>query len=280
MQLGVNVPNFGWWAEPANFVELADATEAAGWDGLFVWDHLVFADGVALADPWVLLTAAAATTDRIRLGPMVTPLPRRRPWEVARQTTTVDRLSGGRLVLGVGLGTPPETEFGWFGDVEDLAVRAEMLDESLDVLRGLWSGEPYAFSGRHYQLHDMTFQPVPVQQPRIPIWVAGGWPNLAPFRRAARYDGVFPLDAASDGMEPLTPAQYAEITTFINEHREDPGAPFDVVAGVSQPHLGVWLASVAEEYRAAGVTWAHAIPEMTQEPQAFLEAVIQGPPRF
>lgn len=280
MQLGVNVPNFGWWAEPANFVELADATEAAGWDGLFVWDHLVFADGVALADPWVLLTAAAATTDRIRLGPMDTPLPRRRPWEVARQTTTVDRLSGGRLVLGVGLGTPPETEFGWFGDVEDLAVRAEMLDESLDVLQGLWSGEPYAFSGRHYQLHDMTFQPVPVQQPRIPIWVAGGWPNPAPFRRAARYDGVFPLDAASDGMEPLTPAQYAEITTFINEHREDPDAPFDVVAGVSQPHLEVWLSTVAEEYRAAGVTWAQAIPEMTQEPQAFLEAVGQGPPRF
>lgn len=280
MNLGVNVPNFGWWAEPANFVELAGVAETAGWDGLFVWDHLVFVDGFALADPWVLLTAAAAATERIRLGPMVTPLPRRRPWEVARQTTTLDRLSGGRLVLGVGLGTPPETEFGWFGDVEDLAVRAEMLDESLDVIRGLWSGEPYAFSGRHYQLHEMTFRPVPVQQPRIPIWAAGTWPNPAPFRRAARCDGVFPLDDASGGMEPLTPAQFAEITAFINEHREDPGAPFDVIVGVPQPHLGVWLSSVAEEYRAAGVTWVHAIPEMRQEPQAFLEAVSQGPPRF
>lgn len=280
MHYGVNVPNFGWWAEPKNFIELAGVTEAAGWEGLFVWDHIIFADGLPLADPWVLLTAAATVTKRIRLGPMVTPLPRRRPWEVARQATTIDRLSNGRLILGVGLGFPPDTEFGWFGDVEDAAIRAEMLDESLEIVRGLWTGETFAFSGRHYALHEMTFRPVPIQQPGIPIWVAGMWPNPAPFRRAARFDGVFPISAASGGMEQLTPSEYVEITAFVDEHRPDAAAPFAVVLGVGDSQLRSEFGDVADAYRDAGVTWAQVFPEMEQEPTAFLESVAQGPPGF
>lgn len=279
MHYGVNVPNFGWWAEPANFVELAGVTEAAGWEGLFVWDHLIFSDGLPLSEPWVLLAAAATVTRRIRLGPMVTPLPRRRPWEVARQATTLDRLSNGRLILGVGLGFPPEKEFGWFGGVEDTAIRAEMLDESLEIIRGLWSGEPFAFSGRHYDLHEMTFQPVPVQQPGIPIWVAGSWPNRAPFRRAARHDGVFPLFATSGGMELPTPAQLAEITNYVGEYRGDPRAPFDVVLAVGDAEVRTASSDMAQAYHEAGATWVHVFPEMEQEPAAFLESVAQGPPR-
>ena len=277
MRYGLNVPNFGWWAEPENFVELAGVAEAAHWDGLFVWDHLIFVDGVPLADPWVLLTAAAAGTSRLRLGPMVTPLPRRRPWEVARQATTLDRLSKGRLILGVGLGFPPDTEFGWFGDVEDAAIRGEMLDESLEIIRGLWSGEPFAFSGRHYHLHEMTFRPVPVQQPRIPIWVAGMWPNRAPFRRAASYDGVFPIDAVSGGMEQLTVMQYRDIVAYVGKHRSAT-TPFDVVLGVALDQLRSGFADVAREYRDAGVTWVQAFPEIEQDPAAFLADATEGPP--
>jgi len=191
MRYAVNVPNFAEYADVRAAAALAAEAEAAGWDGFFVWDHIVFAkeQRLPVADPWILLAAVALATERLRLGPMVTPLARRRPWKVARETVTLDHLSGGRLILGVGLGTPAADEYGAFGEPTDPRVRAAMLDEALEVLTLLWSGETVSFHGEHFRLDEVAFRPTPVQRPRIPIFVAGAWPRPPPRRRAVRGDG-------------------------------------------------------------------------------------------
>jgi alkanesulfonate monooxygenase SsuD/methylene tetrahydromethanopterin reductase-like flavin-dependent oxidoreductase (luciferase family) len=209
------------------------------------------------------LMAIALRTSHMRLGPLVTPLPRRRPVKLARETVTLDHLSDGRLVLGVGIGA-----FRWewddLGEEADLAVRGEMLDEGLDVLQQIWSGRPVAHEGTHYRVHIQElpgwdqagyFQPAPVQQPRIPIWVAGMWPNKKPFRRAARWDGVVPLKAGGEFGATLTPADLAEIVRYVGAHRGDSG-PFDVVAGGHT--TGIDRSRDAETvaaYERAGATW-------------------------
>jgi alkanesulfonate monooxygenase SsuD/methylene tetrahydromethanopterin reductase-like flavin-dependent oxidoreductase (luciferase family) len=227
MRYAVNVPNFEDYGDARTVAGLAADAEAAGWDGFFVWDHLAFVKAwrLRIADPWVLLTAVALATERLRLGPMVTPLPRRRPWKLARETVTLDRLSGGRLVLGVGLGEPPEDEYGSFGEPTDPVVRAAMLDEGLEVLTRLWSGETVSFQGRHYRVDQVAFQPTPVQRPRIPIWVAGAWPRPGPLRRAARFDGSCPLKVDATGelatLETVDPRQ-TDLVTFRRRVRQGP----------------------------------------------------------
>jgi len=223
MRFAINVPNFGTYSDARVAAELAREAEDAGWDGFFVWDHILGAREwqVPIADPWVLLAAVAMQTERIRIGPMVTPLPRRRPWKLARETVTLDHLSGGRLILGVGLGFPPDAEFEQFGEESDARVRAGKLDEGLAVLVGLWSGEPFRFEGRHYQVAETVFLPRPVQQPRIPVWVGAVCPNRPPLRRAARWDGVFPIRmAGQDEMPPpVTPADVQNMLAFIETER-------------------------------------------------------------
>jgi alkanesulfonate monooxygenase SsuD/methylene tetrahydromethanopterin reductase-like flavin-dependent oxidoreductase (luciferase family) len=248
VRYGISVPNFG---NPADLVELGDATERAGWDGFFLWDHL-FVDPhtpFPITDPWVVLGAIAQTTERVRLGTLVTPVARRRPWKLARETVTLDHLSGGRTVLGVGLGVPPENEFGAFGEPTDDRARAERLDEGLEVLQGLWSGEPFSFAGRHLRVDGATFLPRPLQTPRIPVWVAVTWPNRRPLRRAARWDGVAPIRVGERGLEPVTPDDVREIVAIVRELRET-DERFDVL---------MWVVSgttaSASDSEAAGVTW-------------------------
>ncbi len=173
MRYAISVPNYGDFADPSVTIALARDIEAAGWDAFFLWDHVLVRNGNVVADPWTLLAAIAVSTERIRLGTMVTPLPRRRPWQVVRQIVTLDHLSGGRAVLGVGIGYPPKLEYEVFGESGDERVRAELLDEGLDVVTGLMSGRPFSFDGRHYHLDGVEFAPQPVQRPRVPIWVAG-----------------------------------------------------------------------------------------------------------
>jgi len=257
MRFAINVPNFGDTGDPATFLRLARDAEAAGWDGLFVWDHILVGHewGLPISDPWALLSAAAAVTERIMLAPMVTPLPRRRPWVVARQAVTLDRLSGGRVLLGVGLGHPPAAEFGAFDDETDARRRAEMLDEGLAILDGLWSGAPFAFAGAHYRLERMVFQPVPVQRPRIPIIVAGYWPNRAPFRRASRWDGVAPLPRDGEEGMPITPSDLRDALAFVAEHRADATAPFEVVVAGQSPTDPPEARGFFDAYADAGATW-------------------------
>ena len=287
MRFAINVPNFGAWSDPRTAADLAREAEDAGWDGFFVWDHILGARDwqVPIADPWVLLSAVAMRTERIRLGPMVTPVPRRRPWKLARETVTLDHLSGGRLILGVGLGFPPDAEFEQFGEDGDPRVRAGKLDEGLAVLTGLWSGEPFRFEGRHFRVEETVFLPRPVQQPRIPIWVGAVLPNRAPLRRAACWDGVFPIRmGGQDEMPPpVTAADVREVLAVVAAERAggaaDPRAPFDVVVsgetGVDPGRDADELAALAE----AGTTWwAEHVNEWRGSVDDMRRHIRRGPP--
>ena len=236
MQFSVDVPNFGEFADPKAFAEVARRAEDAGWDGLLVWDHIVEQKDLrrVIADPWILLTAAALSTSRIRLGTAITPVARRRPAKLAREVTTLDRLTGGRMILGAGLGAPLDDEYATFGDTTDLRELAERLDEGLHALARLWSGERVTFRGNQVTLDDVAFLPTPVQRPRVPIWIGGVWPRKAPMRRAARWDGAIPV---MDGMESARPPdvnEVRELVRFLRSCRAAYGLadePFDIVVG-------------------------------------------------
>lgn len=183
MNFGFYTPNFDFCGDPRVLADLAHEAEETGWGGFFIWDHLQFSEPAA--DPWVALAAMAMRTERIRLGPLITPVPRRHIAKLAREVLTLDHLSGGRVILGVGAGYPDFPEYTAFGDGGDAKIRAAKLDEGLEVLAGLWSGNPLKHHGVHYQVECPGFQPA-VQKPRVPVWVAATWPSKKPLRRAAR----------------------------------------------------------------------------------------------
>jgi alkanesulfonate monooxygenase SsuD/methylene tetrahydromethanopterin reductase-like flavin-dependent oxidoreductase (luciferase family) len=222
----INVAPFGELADPRILAELAIAVEEHGWDGFFVWDHIVHRSPArAIADPWVALAAIACATSRLRIGPMITPLSRRRVQKVARETVTLDLLSSGRLTLGVGIGSARNGEFEPFGEVTDPRERARLLDKGLDDLTRYWAGE---------------FEPVPVQRPRIPVWVAAEWPHRRPVRRAVRWDGLFPTGLPG-------PEALAELVSEVRQARPA-GDPFDIVVDVA-PGQDV------KPWMLAGATW-------------------------
>jgi alkanesulfonate monooxygenase SsuD/methylene tetrahydromethanopterin reductase-like flavin-dependent oxidoreductase (luciferase family) len=251
VRFGVGAPNVAAFAEPGFLVELATRAETAGWDGFFVWDHLFYRppDGAAV-EPWSIVAAAAAVTSRIRLGVLMTAVPRRRPSLLAQQLTTIDLLSGGRVVFGAGLGSMPE-EYAGFGDDVDLAVRARKLDEALDVMCALWSGERVTHAGEFFTVNGVALRPRPAQRP--PIWIAGRWPNRAPFRRAARYDGVMPTHAAHPHGSFMTPQELQEIVTYVERHRTTGRRIAVVMEGESASARH--LADLASSYAGAGLTW-------------------------
>lgn len=252
MKFGLSLPPFGDYADPHYLADMASKAEAAGWDGFFIWDHMMFDPSFhPIPDMWVALAGVAMKTSTIKLGTMVTPVARRRPWKLARETVTLDQLSKGRLVLGVGLGEPPQWDFGFFGEEPDAKIRAKKLDEGLEIINGLWSGEPFGYQGEHYQLHEVKFVPKPVQSPRIPIWVGGNWDKHAPMRRAARWDGYFPLKWGGV----LTPDEWKVIMDYVKQHRTS-AAPFDWIHGGATP--GDDATKAAEQvrpYAELGVTW-------------------------
>jgi alkanesulfonate monooxygenase SsuD/methylene tetrahydromethanopterin reductase-like flavin-dependent oxidoreductase (luciferase family) len=243
--------------EAGVLVELGVEAERQGFDGFFVWDHVLYAndgDGPDVLDPWTILAAIAAKTTRIKLGPMITPLSRRRPWIVARQCATLDRLSHGRFVLGVGLGAPAEGDFGRFGDVTDDRVRGEMLDESLTILDGLWSGEMFGFAGEHYQIEPVRFRPTPVQHPRIPIWVGGVIPARKPLARAAKWDGYVPISYVD---RVLTRPSVNEIALTRDALLAARGTleGYELIIWSEVIDDAGQLAATVSEYERAGATW-------------------------
>ncbi|MGV0838363.1 LLM class flavin-dependent oxidoreductase [Mycolicibacterium thermoresistibile] len=260
MKFGINIPPF---TDAATVITWTREAEAAGWDGVFLWDHMQWNPGVAPLDPWVLLGAMAQVTERVVLGTLVTPLSRRRPHVVAKHLTTLDHLTGGRALLGVGLGDPVDRDFTDLGEAAGGRERAAMLDEGLEVIDRLLRG-PTEFSGEHYRI-TADFQPRPVQQPRPPIWVAGVVPNRRPLARARRWDGVVPIGA--DGA--LTPD---ELTTYLALSDGPPAPGWDVVA---HRKAGV----PAQEYADAGATWLVSMPWPTSAdwPTTFAEVVRSGP---
>ncbi|MEN3609638.1 LLM class flavin-dependent oxidoreductase [Plantactinospora sp. ZYX-F-223] len=239
MRYAISLPPAG---SPADLIDAAVAADRTGWHGFFLWDHLG-ADGTPMHDPWVLLGAIGAATERVRIGAMVTPLARRRPWKVAKEVITLDQLSAGRAVVGVGLGVP-ETDFTGFGESADPRARAAALDEALVVLDGLLRGGEVAHDGPLFRVR-ARLGPDTVQRPRPPIWVAATWPHRRPLDRAARYDGVFAL--GPDAVGGLTPAQVVEVRAVLGPDR-DIVVPHDPAVPV-------------EEYAAAGVTWLVVGPE-------------------
>jgi alkanesulfonate monooxygenase SsuD/methylene tetrahydromethanopterin reductase-like flavin-dependent oxidoreductase (luciferase family) len=225
MMRGLFIAPFDELVDPRVMAGVAAAAEERGWDGLYVWDHIIYREPVrAVADPWIVLSAIASASSTLRLGPLVTPLARRRIQKLARETATLDLLSGGRLTLGVGLGSDNSGELGPFGEELDPRKRAVLLDDGLERLAAMWGGE---------------FEPAPVQQPRIPVWVAARWPNRRPVRRAVRWDGLFPIEMPG-------PEALAELAQETSEARG--GEPFDLVAEIGPGEdPGPWAQ--------AGATW-------------------------
>jgi hypothetical protein len=254
MRFAIDLPNFGAFGDPGLLIDLAVAAEASGWDGFFLWDHLVTTEPSPVTDPWMVMAAIAVRTQRIAFGPMITPLARRRMTKLARETVALDHLSGGRFIMGVGLGSNDELEYAAFGDAGDRTLRGAILDESLELLGQLWSGRPTRFEGQHLRVTAPAFLPTSVRQPRIPVWVAGLWPNKRPMRRAAAWDGAFPIDRGGDLSQQLSTSAMADAISFIAEHRSVVG-PFDIV------HAGLMSgdrsadAELTREYAEVGVTW-------------------------
>ncbi len=260
--------------------DLAYEAEQAGWNGFFVWEPVW---GV---DAWVSLTAAAMRTERIRLGTMLTPPSRMRPWKLASETATLDNLSGGRVTLSVGLGAT-DTNFENFGEETDRKKRAELMDEGLDILTGLWRGQPFAYDGRHYHITPTEFAPPPppVQQPRIPIWVVAAWPFRKSMQRAMRYDGIIPSARGENGdMRQATPDEVREIAAYVAAHRTD-GSPFDIIVeGTTSTSDPARAAAKVMPWREAGATWFNEArwggaegPELFDQLRRRIAA---GPPRI
>ena len=275
LQFGLGVPNGGDFADPKRLVALARDAEEAGWHGFFLWDHVIRRrPWQPMVDPWVALAAVAVATERMILGPMVTPLARRRVSVVARQSVTLDRLCDGRLRLGVGLGAPDD-EFTRFGEDADPKRRALLLDESLDALQLLWSGAAVSYRGRAVVVDDVAFRPTPVHG-RIPIWVAGGWPGGPPFRRAARFDGVWPV-AKAGGY--LSVDEFIECVEAVRDLR-DSDAPFDACFVDRSPPGGDDETTDKLRRLAAGAMtwWIDSLDDPTIPFEQHLDRVRAGPP--
>lgn len=256
MKFALNIAPFGPLADVRALTELAQQAEESGWDGLFLWDHIHWTppEHPESLDPWMALAVIASQTSRLKLGTMVTPLARRRPTTLARQTVTLERLAPGRLILGVGVGAPSREEFEQLGEQADLKTRARQLDEHLDVLTRLWSGEPVNHQGEFYSLENVRFLP---RAERIPIWVGAAWPGKpGPLQRARRWHGYFPVH---DTLRPLTPEELEQAVAALN-------APIDVMVGGAR---------YDRAYERAGATWWSQV--VMPGPQAW-KRVQAGPP--
>lgn len=268
MRYGFVVP----WGDAADIGDLAEAAEESGWDGLFVWEPVW---GV---DAWIALGLAAVRTSKIRLGTMLTPPSRRRPWELAGQVATVDRLSAGRVTLSVGLGAV-DAGFDTFGEESDKRIRAELMDECLDIMCGLWAGQPFEYSGRHYQVQPTEFPTIGhvAQDPRVPVWCVGALGRPKSMARALRWDGVIPqvLDPDVDGG--ARQADLAEVIELRGMIDDGPNPGADIVVE------GQWTEHSPAAYADAGATWWiesmwGAMSEHSPVAAAY-DRLREGPPR-
>ncbi len=264
MRHALHLPPFGALADPAALIALAIEAEQAGWDGIFLWDHILRREDAAgdIADVWVALAAMAARTERITLGPMVTPPVRRRPQKLAREAVSLDHLSRGRLVLGLGLGVDTSRELSAFGELTDARARGDLLDEAAELLCQLWSGRPVDHHGEHFTVDGgVVFEPTPYRGERIPLWFAARGDALRPLRRAAKYDGLFPIEVDVDGLRSMLDVIRAERGSLDG---------FDVA--VVQP--GIDLIGLED----VGVTWAMHSHQPGEPLADVLAATRAGPP--
>ncbi|MEE9410244.1 MAG: LLM class flavin-dependent oxidoreductase [Candidatus Heimdallarchaeota archaeon] len=279
LKYGISIANVGEiFGSVKELIKIAEMTENSGWDGLFIWDVIHYSRDpvIPVIDPWIALTAIAAKTEKIILGIGVTPLPRRRPWKVARETVSLDHFSNGRPILGVGLGYNPEVELEAFGEETDIHIRAQQLDECLEIIQKLWSGNAFSYKGEHYEINNVCFKPKPIQTPRIPIWGSGTWPYKKPFIRSAKLDGIYPLKR-NDFY--LKPNEIKEIVSFISEYR-DVKDNFDVVGFGKTPGEDIEKCKeIIREFAEAGITWWIEDVYLETKEEVF-ERIQAGPPKI
>lgn len=260
------------------------AAEAAGWDGFFIPDCIgietpTFPPGPAY-DPWVQLGVLATYTERIKLGTLLSAPSRRRPWKLARETVTIDHLSNGRLILGVGLGAASD-DVGFYkvGEAMDLRTRAELMDESLTILDGLWRSVRVSFHGKHFHVDEMQLLPPSVQQPRIPIWVVGALGRARSMNRTMRWDGIIPQKMVDGAPAALTPEDVQSIRAYAAERR-DPSAPFDIITeGETPGDDPVRGAEMVRPLAEAGATWWIESRWSARDADEIMTRIMQGPPR-
>lgn len=275
-KFAIYLPNYGVLGDARVLADLAKDAEDARWDGFFLWDHVATDPPQDVVDPWVALAAVAMNTQTIQLATTVTPIPRRRPWKLAREVVSIDHLSNGRFTLGVGIGLG-DAEWGNLGEETDQRVRAAMLDETLEVLTGLWTGEPFSYDGAYYTINEAHFLPKPINH--IPIWVGGFWPNKAPMRRMARWDGMMPI-VPSEGPERVD--EYQQAYDFVQAERQQLGidGPFDMVCMGITPGDDKTAAKARVAAYANATWWAELLlPEIYGSLEGLRKRVAQGPPK-
>jgi alkanesulfonate monooxygenase SsuD/methylene tetrahydromethanopterin reductase-like flavin-dependent oxidoreductase (luciferase family) len=277
MKFGIYAPNFGnTFGNPLQVTDLAIEAEKSGWDGFFLWDHIVNTEGFPnTVDPFIALTSVAEKTEKIHIGTTVTPLTRRRPWKLARETVTLDILSKGRLILGIGLGIPSELSL--MNEITNPRIMAEMANEHLEILDGLWRGEDFRYEGKYYSIDKVKFRPRPVQKPRIKLWGAGTWPNKGPFRRAAKLDGVVPLKV--DYIDPLTPDDYCNIIEYMEKHGLS--YPYDIVKISFDSTKSYEKKRSVLDFQDAGVNWwLELVSDWTGSYEKIKDIIKQGPSKI
>lgn len=282
MNFGLALPNcHGDFSDVRLMAEVAHEAEESGWDGIFLWDHIGDKWGDEVSDPWIMLTAIAMRTQRLKLGTMVTPITRRRPWKLAREVVTLDQLSQGRMILGVGSGGGVEyVNYHESGDAKTYGART---DEALELLSLLWSGERISYNGQYYQLENVRHLPRPVQQPRIPIWIGGVWPNKKPMRRAAQWDGICPIGKGVSMTQQMTPEQVYECFQYVRSQQteEQRNRPYARVQwGILDGKDRGYDAALVSSYEEVAVNWW--IENITWERGTLQELrpyIRQGPPR-
>lgn len=295
LHYGVALPNWVVEGDAERLVECAVTAEAAGWDAVFLADHLIFPplgpdetldqeEYSDFPDPWITAAGIATRTDDIRIMSWITPVPRRQPWQLARNLATLDRLSDGRMMLGTGLGNPSDyTRFGRSWNPKQLGRK---YDEALDVITGLWSGEPFSYDGEFYTIEEAVMGPTPVQEPRIPIIAGGLWPNKKPVQRGARWDGIVP-HYRGDGILPedgggflpspdesLAPEnEVEELLDYYHAHTDELG---EIVLPLDPPHRSPeWVQWCKDR----GATWLYARPkDDAGEWHLTKDWIRQGPP--
>jgi alkanesulfonate monooxygenase SsuD/methylene tetrahydromethanopterin reductase-like flavin-dependent oxidoreductase (luciferase family) len=275
MKFGIYAPNFGnTFGNPKLITELAIEAEKSGWDGFFLWDHIVYQEEgyPNIVDPFIALTSVAEYTQNIHIGTTVTPLPRRRPWKLARETATLDIISEGRLILGIGLGGPSELSI--MNEETNLSKMAKMTNEHLEILNGLWSGEDFNYSGKYYTIDKVKFLPRPIQKPRIKMWGAGTWPKKGPFKRAAKLDGVVPL--SQDYRNPLTPDDYRNMIEYMRKHGLR--SPYDIVEISFDATKSNDKRKAILEFQDAGVNWwLELVSDWNGSYEKIKDIIMQGP---
>lgn len=282
---GIVLPNWSVGADTEQLVEFAVAAEGAGWDGVFLADHLTFPheeydgpDNMDFHDPWITMAGIATRTEELTLASWVTPIPRRQPWQVARDLATLDRLSEGRVILGTGLGNIA-TNYTPFGRTEDERILGQRYDEGREIIDGLWSGESFSYEGEHFTIDEAAVRPTPVQQPRIPVVTGGVWPNRKPIRRGARWDGIvphWPGDGVVPGDRGVEPAEISrELLAYYHEHTDEAG---EILLPLDPPGNSPRYSDVCREY---GVTWLYTRdlrnPEYVSNPDLAMDRIKEGP---